>query len=232
MIDITEEDITFDIKDIIEDITKDEEKYVVVYKGVLHYVSNPSTKNNAEQRKWCEEIGIPILKYEPPSGITVVNGKYERVKDLYLCTPKLDGGFVKEKTRYLEMDKSGNIVPVNWLTGRPSEEWYDYKQGKWANVYVENGGRDCYYTWIPRYAYKLTGGNAGNERTDVKFIDVKDNSWIEVNNSGDEIKHEWSELEKNGYIIPEAFKWTDESGNQVELSGYWVSKYTLGEQTE
>lgn len=52
--------------------------------------------------------------------------------------------------------------------------WYDYKEKKWANIYVENEGRESYFVWIPRYCYKVDVENStsGNERMDVKFINT------------------------------------------------------------
>ena len=225
-IDITIDKISFNIEDILKDISKQEKEYIAVYKGEMYYISNKDIKNNEKQKKWCEEIGIPILEYTPPKGIIVVNGNYELINGIYLCTPKLNEGFIKEKTRYILMDKNGNLVPGEWLTSKPNENWYDYKNKKWANIYVENNGNDCYYTWIPRYAFIL---DQDNQKSDVKFIDVRDNSWIEVTDDGKEIKHEWKELENLGYQIPESFSWINEKGETIPLSGYWVSKYTLGE---
>ena len=42
---------------------------------------------------------------------------------------------------------------VKWRKTR--ENWYDYKNSQWANIYVENNGLETYYTWIPRYCFKL-----------------------------------------------------------------------------
>lgn len=142
--DITEDDVTIDIRDILPEITLEEEEYIVVYKGEMYYVSNPNIPNNEEQTKWCEEINIPILEYIPPTGIVIVNGNYELVNGIYVCTPDLTQGFNKAKTRYLEVGSNGSMVPGNWITHRPTENWYSYKDSKWANIYVENGGQELY----------------------------------------------------------------------------------------
>ena len=197
------EDVTINIKDIIKDIKKAEEKYIVVYEGTMYYVSNPNTPNNSQQEQWCREVGIPILSYVPPTGIVVKDGSYELVKDVYLCTPDLVNGFVKEKTRYLEVGKDGNMVPGNWITHHPSDNWYDYKNSQWANVYVESEGKEVYYVWIPRYEFKL---EQDTQRSTVKFIETT------------------KTVPTEGYQIPEAFTF---GGKQ--LSGYWAMKYTVGE---
>ena len=215
---ITVADVTINIKDMIPDITKAEEKYIVVYEGTMYYVSNPNTPNNSQQEQWCIEVGIPILSYVPPVGIVVKDGSYEKVKDLWLCTPDLVNGFVKEKTRYLEVGKDGNMIPGNWITDHPSDNWYDYKNSQWANVYVESEGKEAYYVWIPRYCFKL---DQAKQRSDVKLIDI-DNSYKDK----DDNVTTWEELQKQGYQVPEAFTFA-----QQALPGYWMSKYTVGEIT-
>lgn len=215
---ITVDDVTIDIKDMIQDITKAEEKYIVVYEGTMYYVSNPNIPNNSEQEKWCTEVGIPILSYVPPTGIVVKDGSYELVKDVYLCTPDLVNGFVKEKTRYMEVGKNGSMVPGNWVMYHPNDNWYDYKNSQWANVYVESEGKELYYVWIPRYCFKL---DQTKQRSDVKLIDI-DNSYKDKDGN----LTTWEELQKQGYQLPEAFTF---AGKQ--LPGYWAMKYTVADVT-
>lgn len=218
--DITEDDVTIDIRDILSEITTEEEEYIVVYKGEMYYVSNPNIANNDEQVEWCTEIHIPILEYTPPSGIDIVNGDYELVDGIYVCTPDLTQGFNKAKTRYLEVGSNGSMVPGNWVTHRPTANWYSYRVSKWANIYVENGGQELYYVWIPRYCFKL---DQDGERSEVQFIDV-DNSYKDPD--GNVTTWEQRIAEDPSWQIPEAFTF---DGKQ--LPGYWVSKYTVGDAT-
>ena len=63
---------------------------------------------------------------------------------------------------------------------------------------------------------------SGNERTDVKFVNIY-NEYI------DGITKEvtsWETLQSQGYALPEAFLFAD-----TELPGYWISKYQLSEFT-
>ena len=218
--DIEESDITVSIEEIINAIKEQAKQYVVVYKGEICYVSDNKIPNNAKQEKWCEEIGIKILKIETPEGIEVKNGDYELVKGVYLCTPKLDKGFISDRTRYLDVTESGNLIPGNWIDKKPSENWYDYKNRNWANIIVEDGGTENYYVWIPRYCFKLLPG----ERTDVKFIDCnnnyKDENGVETLWIGE------NGLEAMGYQVPEAFTF-----NGKEIPGYWAMKYTASDIT-
>ena len=81
--------------------------------------------------------------------------------------------------------------------------WYDYSKQKWANIVTQNNGTKTYFTWIPRYQFKL---NSQTQRSDVKFVDGTSTTTAE------------------GYQIPEAFKF-----NGQELTGYWAMKYNVGE---
>ena len=146
--------------------------------------------------------------------IKILNG-------VYLCTPKLDTGFVKEKTRYIK-EKDGNLVPGTWIIKAPEDDWYDYKNNQWANLHVESDGLENYYVWIPRFVYKKDE----NERMDVKFVDLNNNY---INAENDKVTN-WETLQKRGYQLPEAFTWGDDG--KTQLPGYWASKYQLSELKE
>lgn len=156
---------------------------------------------------------------------------YKKVNGVYAHEPDLKG-YIPEYTRYLYQNDSGNLVPGNWINSSQPENWYDYnardsegnKSPKWANIYVESKGIESYYVWIPRYMYKnATGSEAGNERVDVKFINVY-NEWIDGET---EEKLTYEELTALGYVLPEAFSWNIYNGSNLIIPGYWMSKYQL-----
>ena len=217
IMDIEKEEVNIDIVEILPNISKEEREYIVIYKGELHYVSNNKIKNNSQYVKWCKEIGIKILEYSGASGIVVRNGNYEKVNGIYLCTPKLDEGFNESRTRYLEVGNNGFLTPKNWIYDKPTEDWYDYKNRKWANIYIENNGQEIYYVWIPRYCFKL---DQETQRSDVKFINL-DN----VHKDEQDNVTTWKELEEEGYQVPEAFTF-----NGQEIPGYWAMKYTTADE--
>lgn len=138
---------------------------------------------------------------------------------------QMQHGLIKEYTRYLYLNDSNNFVPGNWLTDEEPEKWYDYKEQKWANIYVENKGVENYFVWVPRYCYKVDTEKSvsGNERMDVKFI----NTYNEYIDGETEEKITWDELEKQGYKLPEAFKWKNKYDADLIIPGYWLSKYQL-----
>ena len=227
-----------DIKTILTKVTETEETYTIVFEGKLYYVSQKNISNNDNQRKWCEEIGIRIWDYTGNTGIKVVNGNYEEVNGVYMCTPKLNQGFSKEHTRYINV-REDKLTPGNWINKKPDDDWYDYdgetdeagnviKGPTWANLYVENNGIESYYVWIPRYVYKT----AENERMDVKFVNLQ-NTHIEAKT---QVQTSWEELQAQGYKLPEAFQWDNDANGTIEageeLPGYWMSKYQLSDLGE
>lgn len=154
-------------------------------------------------------------------------GTYKEVNGIYVNTPFLEN-FNNKYTRYVMPNENDKLVPGNWIFDDEPNGWYDYKNGKWANVYVEVEGTENYYVWIPRYVYKVDTENSvvGNERMDVKFVDVynnyKDAETGEVTT--------YKDLITQGYTLPEAFEWGDDPNTDItQISGYWISKYQLSE---
>ena len=145
-----------------------------------------------------------------------IQGKYTLNNGLYVNEPDLTG-YNENYTRYLNIDSTGNLVIGNWINQEKSENWYNYKNSQWANIYVEKNGLETYYVWIPRYCFKL---DQENERSDVKFIDVYNNYTDENGQTTT-----WEELEQEGYQVPEAFEFAN-----TQLPGYWAMKYTAGER--
>lgn len=61
-LDVDENNVQ-DIRKLIKKVGKSEEEYVIVYESKLYYVSQSKIKNNSNQVKWCQEIGIAIWEY-------------------------------------------------------------------------------------------------------------------------------------------------------------------------
>ena len=109
-----------------------------------------------------------------------------------------------------QIKNDGSNMPSNW---------YNYSESKWANIVVTDGKVEngkitgatmtTYYTWIPRYEFRIESGQqlqTSTARTEVRFLDGT------------------STNKDAGYQIPEAFTF-----NSQELTGYWSTKYTVGE---
>ena len=172
-----------------------------------------------------KEEQTEILHFEIPR----IAGNYTLINGLYVNEPDVSG-FVQENTRYIYADSNGNLVPGNWLTDDKPQNWYDYKNQNWANIYSESNGVDSFYVWIPRYVYKVDESNSvvGNERMDVKFINT-DNEYIDGVTG---TKLTYKELKEQGYQLPEAFSWENNKDEPLIIPGYWMSKYQLSELDE
>ncbi len=120
----------------------------------------------------------------------------------------------EEKTTYIEDERklSESAAPSNW---------YDYTAGvnHWANVKTTGGGNDCYWVWIPRYAYKVpTKGNKAEE-IKVKFLKDKTNTPIE---GGEPITN--TTPTPGTWVVHPAFT-NEGNGGLGELDGIWVAKF-------
>lgn len=150
---------------------------------------------------------------------------YKLVNGVYINTPFLEN-FNDKYTRYLSVTDENTLIPANWIFDEEPDNWYDYNNQKWANIYVEAEGVEVYYVWIPRYVYKL---DQTTQRSDVKFVDVYNNFTDASTGKVTSFK----ELIAQGYQLPEAFEFGDgNSDNGVlmtSISGYWISKYQLSE---
>ena len=158
--------------------------------------------------------GIWVAKYEASNNTT-------HQMSTGLCyEPNLDG-FDKEYT-YIELYdeatssfteekllKNTDVSKVN-----QDNKWYDYSKKQWANIKTNANELECWWVWIPRYAYKIS---EGNQETEIIFIDL--------NNKPMDKQKYGSKLPKD-FIVHPAF--TTEGKN---LKGIWVAKYEASNNT-
>ena len=143
--------------------------------------------------------GIWVSKYE----VEQVEGKKEWYSH-YL--PDLKG--FNPETTWVELYKDdGTFTEVKLSTISNIQDfaeknrWFDYEHQVWANIKTEAYGVECWWVWIPRYAYKIS-----SSITEVIFVDIENKPL-----SGDELPE--------GYIVHPAF----EDGKK----GIWASKYEV-----
>jgi len=148
-----------------------------------------------------------------------------------------------------------DMIPVI-LKDDPNKAWFDYSNKRWATMVVIKPEKIQYYdelpvgteinnldilgffTWIPRYAYKITSGlstgTAGN--IDIVFVDINNKN---INNSTVYSKTypTVSGNAMNDYVVHPSF--TDGTANgfangewDSELPGYWVAEMTQRFQTQ
>ena len=147
------------------------------------------------------------LHYEAPR----IYGEYVLKNGVYVNKPDLTG-YNENTTRYIDVTSEGHLIPGNWISGEEPENWFDYNNQKWANIYTENSGVDGFFVWIPRYVYKL---DQTTQRSDVKFVDVYNNY-----TQADGTVVTWKTLKQDGYKLPEAFEFYYDNGVPVKIPGY------------
>ncbi|MBR3255784.1 MAG: hypothetical protein IKF97_06225 [Clostridia bacterium] len=107
--------------------------------------------------------------------------------------PKIQTGMIPVK--YDETRKE-------WVECEQTDkEWYDYENGKWANVKTTANGLTAYWVWIPRYEYIVPTSETATQ-IDTKFV------------------YKEMATADEGYTIHPAFKF-----NNQELEGIWIAKF-------
>lgn len=163
--------------------------------------------------------------------LTTTKENYEiKVSDIFNATTKKD----ITKDPVIE-DKSGAEKPSGVITGKQyvtwewndvekrydeklsttqPDNWYDYDNGKWANIKTTNNGLEAYWVWIPRYEYIVPTSTTATE-IEVKFISKTQTI---------------PDTDKN-YIIHPAFT-NEGNGGFGELDGIWVAKFEASSNTQ
>ena len=109
-----------------------------------------------------------------------------------------------------ELNEAGTEYVINDTQIEMPDEWYDYENGKWANIKTTNKINEteileAYWVWIPRYEYVVPTSATATE-IEVKFIS-KDQT-----------------IPDKDYIIHPAFT-NEGNGGFGELDGIWVAKF-------
>jgi hypothetical protein len=112
-------------------------------------------------------------------------------------------------------DESGNITQSKTLENSEIYYIYDYANKIWANIECTNTSSEgitttTWWTWVPRYAYRITGGNTaiGDKEVEILFVDTNDIPFDD----------RYSVLPAN-YTVHPAFN------QDSKLRGIWMSKY-------
>ena len=148
---------------------------------------------------------------ENPTTVTVANA------------PDIDG-FNKNNTYYVSWDLTNSPYAINENTplieAEPSN-WYDYTEGvnHWANIKTTGGGNDCYWVWIPRYAYKVPKKSNRAQTLEVKFLQGNTNIPI-----GETEAITNTTPNPETWVVHPAFT-NSGNGGFGELTGIWVAKY-------
>ena len=207
-LDITEIQILNGGKITYSELKKTLEKY-----GTVEYESDGKTIKGIKTTAGYE---IPITelytnKENWPTFTTVANEpdiKGFNVQNSYFVT------WNTESSPYLISDGTR-------LDDVPPSDWYDYTASvnKWANVKTTGGGNDCYWVWIPRYAYQVPTRSSTASTIQIKFLEGKTNKPI-----GETTEITNTTPTPGSWVVHPAFT-NAGNGGFGELSGIWVAKY-------
>ncbi len=171
--------------------------------------------------------------------LTTDKGKYEiKVSDIFNGTTskpeepiftatanKPDiSGFNASNTYYVTWDLSSSPYIINEsinISQTAPSNWYDYTAGvnKWANIKTTGGGNDCYWVWIPRYAYKVPEKSNTEQTIEIKFLNKETNIPI-----GETQEITNTTPTPGTWVVHPAFT-NAGNGGFGELTGIWVAKY-------
>ena len=194
-------------------ITYSELKTTLEKYGTVEYESDGKTIKGIKTTAGYE---IPITelytnKENWPTFTTVANEpdiKGFNVQNSYFVT------WNTESSPYLISDGTR-------LDDVPPSDWYDYTASvnKWANVKTTGGGNDCYWVWIPRYAYQVPTRSSTASTIQIKFLEGKTNKPI-----GETTEITNTTPTPGSWVVHPAFT-NAGNGGFGELSGIWVAKY-------
>ncbi len=137
-------------------------------------------------------------------------------------------GFNVENTHYVTW---GEVAPyqrnelnqTNTIDKEPPTGWSNYTEKKWANIITNGGENECYWVWIPRYAYKVptkyTTGTPTAETIEVKFLQGTSNIPI---GETEEITN--TTPTPGTWVVHPAFT-NEGNGGFGNLTGIWVAKF-------
>ena len=192
-----------------EDATKKNIKVSISGVGEQEgYISNgPITiEGLAPDTSYIVTVTIPTNYLEPLVLSKEVRTAVGSVNDI--TAPDLTG-FNPENTYFVTYTDKTKInsekIGDRKVASNAPADWYDYTKNYYANIMTKNETKDTqsYWTWIPRYEYKIND--------DLKSVDV-------VYITADKMKPD------DGYLIPDGFKFGGK-----ELPGIWVAKAEIAD---
>ena len=142
---------------------------------------------------------------------------------------------------------TAGMVPVVYENGKWKKvqdneigKWYDYAEGKWANIMLSDGlevaedgsitTMGSMFVWIPRYAYQITsnyhnGGEGISGNINVKFL--KNLTYLTTDETTTKMIN--ASGEGNWNVHPAFTDGTENNyangGWDRELAGFWVAKF-------
>ena len=169
--------------------------------------------------------------------------KYSDEEDKTENSPAVPTGKMKvEYVTWAESNETAGMY-LETATETKPDGWYNYQEGKWANIKTtsfnanENSTKNiAYWVWIPRYAYQVpvrptSSNNSENPEFNIAFL--KGNTYEAINEEdlkGGTIKTKAetsSGVSIGDWVVHPAFQY----GNE-ELTGIWVAKFEASNELQ
>lgn len=233
--EFTVDQINREFDKVFKKIKNEYKNKICLYNCDFYYIPIDETQKTIDEVKWCFESNVKVWGYESNdefiNDINTPKGDYVENNGIYVCEPDLSE-FNKDVTYYVKYDEAGEETIVgNMKQTAPPEDWYDYKNSKWANVVTISEDMMAYWVWIPRYVYNLDEQANTNKLVNIKFVDTENNyidyQTKEKTNYPDIAPTYDEQGYQTNYCLPEAFTWDRGGETHKELPGYWVSKYEV-----
>ena len=174
------------------------------FPGIIQYEKPASTIDETiivevdENLNVTSRVDEPIPE-EPEIQVNIPESEYKKVGETYYYTPDMVK-FNPKNTYYITYDEEGNNETVYGRLDKVEEpsDWYNYENKVWANLVTVNGVEVTYWTWIPRYMYKIGEEETASQTVDIKFVDVNN-------------KYEGKEtVDLSQYKLPESFTFAEQ----------------------
>ena len=124
-----------------------------------------------------------------------------------------------------EWVKDTNNSSYNYVAGTGT----DNTSSHWANAKVTIDGVESFFVWIPRYAYKITPKEEGQDAGSIDVVFLQGTGYTYIDEDGNE--QTAVRADKDGdptkeYVVHPAFtNDVDNGGWDDELAGLWIGKY-------
>ena len=168
--------------------------------GTLNYKEDKTTMKSITTNKGNYEIAISEIWSESvaieATPESVVDEGWDEIAKVN--KPKTIN---KSEEKYVTWTENNGTYEINDTQTEIPEEWYDYDNGKWANIKTTGNGYNAYWVWIPRYEYVVPTSTTATQ-IEVKFIPTTQTT------------------ADDGYTIHPAFTF-----NGQQLAGIWVAKF-------
>ena len=200
-------------------------------RGILEKHGTLSEEENLMDKTLTTTKGNHEIKISDIFNGTTVEDEPEEPTFTTVANAPDISGFNKSNTYYVSWDLTNSPYTINdttLISKTAPSNWYDYTEGvnHWANIKTTGGGNDCYWVWIPRYAYKVPTKSGTAETIEIKFL--KEDTNIPI---GETEAITNTTPTPGTWVVHPAFTNTG-NGGFGELTGIWVAKFEASSNSQ